>query len=185
MSSNGDQDAKANETQQNPIDAEKFSPNETPAEEKHVKFASGDQLVQPKGPSSTPELQPKWAILSLYLMVLATGCFQTGLSIFGNNQVSPVLIAKFGWDVSEARLYNSIIGNAGILGILAGSVTGGPIINLGRRRATFIMDIVVLVGVGISLIFSLPTILLGRFIIGYTGGVFNMICSKSVLEVVN
>lgn len=95
------------------------------------------------------------------------------------------MIAKFGWDEAETRLYNSMIGNAGILGILTGSILGGPIINYSRRNSVFIMNAVVLVGVGISLILTLPTILIGRFIIGFTGGVFNMITSKCVYECVN
>lgn len=47
------------------------------------------------------------------------------------------------------------------------------------------MNVIVLLGVGISLILTLPTIFIGRFIIGFTGGVFNMITSKSIYESLN
>jgi MFS family permease len=96
-----------------------------------------------------------------------------------------VLNVQFEWDNDQIKLFGSLIGNAGIFGILVGSISGGKFINGGRRRAIFIMSGLVFTGSGISLIKTIPTIIIGRFICGFTGGVFNMICSKSILESVN
>lgn len=90
--------------------------------------------------------------------------------------------AKFGWDDNQIKLYGTLIGNAGLFGILFGSVFGGPLINGGRRRAIFLLCSFIFVGSGLSLIETIPTIIIGRIINGFSAGVFNMICSKSMFE---
>lgn len=80
------------------------------------------------------------------------------------------------------KVYGSILGNSGVFGLFFGSILGGPIINRGRRRAIFILGILVLIGSGVSLIKTIPTIFIGRFICGFTGGVYTMICSKAIFE---
>lgn len=72
--------------------------------------------------------------------------------------------------------------NAGILGIAVGSLLGGKIITYGRRRAILIMDIVIIVGTLLTLIRTIPTIIVGRFICGCASGVFNICMSKSISE---
>jgi len=38
------------------------------------------------------------------------------------------------------------------------------------------------IGAGISLILTVPTIIIGRFICGFSAGILNMSCSKSIVE---
>lgn len=78
-----------------------------------------------------------------------------------------------------------MIGSIGIVGILAGSLFSGPLVVKGRRRAMFITAGIVFIGSGLSLILTVPTLLIGRFVIGFTGGVFNLLASKCMYESVN
>jgi hypothetical protein len=75
-----------------------------------------------------------------------------------------VLIAKFEWDEDQSKLWNSLIGNSSLLGMLIGSCFGGGLIIGGRRRAIFMMNGLIYIGSSISLARTTPTILIGRFI---------------------
>lgn len=102
----------------------------------------------------------------------------------GNTQTAPILIAKFGWDESETRLYNSLIGNSGLLGLMVGSIFGGGLITKGRRRAILLMNILIYIGASFTLVRTLATILIGRFICGFAAGIFQMCSIKSIFETV-
>lgn len=121
-------------------------------------------------------------MLTFYIVVMCLGTLHVGWAIFGNTQTALILITKFGWDKEETKLWNSLIGNAGLLGNMIGSVFGGQIINKGRRFSTFIMNILILVGVAISLFQTIPTIFIGRFIQGCAAGVMQMCGIKSIFE---
>ena len=72
----------------------------------------------------------------------------------------------------------------GLLGVLIGSLIGGFIIEKGRRKATIFMNIFIYIGASISLILTVPTICIGRFICGLAAAVFNMTLMKTIYETV-
>ena len=72
--------------------------------------------------------------LCIFTFVIGLGNFQTGFAISGNNQTAPVIKAKFGWDDSEAVLFNTLISSAAIFGIVTGSLVGGKFIQKGRKE---------------------------------------------------
>ena len=72
--------------------------------------------------------------------------------MFGNTQTAPVLIAKFGWDVEQAILYNTLISNSSVVGLFMGSLLGGIIISGGRRRAILAVNVLVLIGSSTKLV---------------------------------
>jgi len=92
------------------------------------------------------------------------------------------MVAKFDWNEEESKLWISLIGNISVLGIALGSIFGGPVINRGRRRSMLAMTLVMSVGTGLSLIRTIPTIMIGRFIQGLAGGVVNNAVAKSIFE---
>lgn len=94
------------------------------------------------------------------------------------------MAAKFEWDNEQTKLYLSLIGNVSLLGVAIGSIFGGYFIDIGRRLAIFIMNALVIVGAGITLIRTVPTIMIGRFLCGFAAGTLNMCCSKSIVETV-
>lgn len=67
---------------------------------------------------------------------------------------------------------------------MLGSIFGGGLIIKGRRRAIFIMNAFIVIGAGISLILTVPTIVIGRFVCGVAAGVLNMVTMKSIFETV-
>lgn len=123
-------------------------------------------------------------MLLFYAFTIGLGVFQFGWATFGNTPTAPVFIAKFDWSYSEAKLYNTLISNSSIVGLLIGSVTAGSFIAFGRHRAIILMDIFVLIGSGISLIQTIPTILIRRFIYGFAAGVLTAAMTKCMCETV-
>jgi hypothetical protein len=122
----------------------------------------------------------KWMVV--YVLAMSIGSLQVGWAILGNTQTALILIEKFGWDKEDTKLYNSILGNMGLIGVCIGSLFGGPLITNGRRRGILIFSILEIVGVGLTLIKTMPTMCIGRFITGFSGGIFQMCNIKAVQE---
>ena len=99
-----------------------------------------------------------------YCATVGISTIHAAWAIFGNNMVAPVLTQKLEWDKEQEKLYSSLIGNMGIAGLGIGSIFGGFFISKGRRLAAFFMSAFILVGVGLSLILTVPTIMIGRFV---------------------
>lgn len=121
-------------------------------------------------------------MLYFYAISIALGTFQTGWAIFGNTQTAPVFIKKFGWNSDQSKIYITLISNSSIVGLFIGSLLGGKIVKFGRRRAILAMNAIIFIGTGISLILTIPTLLIGRFLCGCAAGVFNICTSKSIYE---
>jgi MFS family permease len=127
---------------------------------------------------------PRDLMLYFYVFSLALGVFQTGWAIFGNTQTALVFIQKFGWNSQQAKLYTTLFSNSSIVGLFIGSLVGGKIVAMGRRRAILAMNAAIILGTSITLIRTIPTIMIGRFICGCAAGVFNICMSKSICETV-
>jgi len=125
----------------------------------------------------------KWEMWK-YILSMSWGTILVGWGILGNASCAPILIVQFGWDEEETKLYNSILSTIGLLGIMMGSIFGGPIITYGRRQAIFIMFFIMPIGVGLTLIRTLPTMVIGRFITGAVSSVYQMCNIKAVQETV-
>jgi MFS family permease len=67
---------------------------------------------------------------------------------------------------------------------MIGSCFGGPFIMKGRRSAVFIISGIVYLGSGLTLIRTIPTIILGRFLHGFASAIFSLIMAKSIFETV-
>ena len=101
-----------------------------------------------------------------------------------NTQTTPIFQAKFGWDESETKFYNTIITTAGVIGMAIGSVFGGKTITIGRRKATLITQTIGFFGGLLTQIRTVPTICIGRLMYGLAAGHANIIMSKSINETV-
>lgn len=127
-------------------------------------------------------MKPKMRIFYLYVFTIGLGVFEWGWAEFGNTQTGPVLVEKFGWSVEEGRLYNTLISNSSIVGLLIGSLFAGKLISYGRHTAINYMNILVFIGTSLSLIRTVPTILIGRFISGFAAGVLTTAMTKCIVE---
>lgn len=91
-------------------------------------------------------------------------------------------MAKFDWSVEEGRLYNTLISNSSLVGLLIGSLIAGKLISLGRHKAIHQMNVLVVLGTGISLVRTIPTLIIGRFISGFAAGVLTAAMTKCIVE---
>lgn len=74
--------------------------------------------------------------------------------------------------------------NSSIVGISIGSLCGGKVVAYGRRKSMYFMNAAIIIGTAITLILTVPTIMIGRFICGCASGVFNIIMFKSIFETI-
>jgi MFS family permease len=81
-------------------------------------------------------------------------------------------------------LFNTLISNSSLVGLLIGSVFAGSLISYGRHRAIIFMDVLVILGTGISLIMTIPTIIIGRFLSGFAAGVLTAAMTKCIVETI-
>ena len=77
-----------------------------------------------------------------------------------------------------------MLGTTLVLGMTLGAVTGGKLMKIGRRRAQFINIFVGLAGAGITMEFNLTTILIGRFLFGFSSGLFSSTVPRYIEETV-
>ena len=73
-------------------------------------------------------LDPKWKQLTIYILAMSIGSLQVGWAILGNTQTALILAKQFEWAEEDVKLYNSILGNCGLVGVMIGSLFGGPLI---------------------------------------------------------
>lgn len=90
---------------------------------------------------------------------------------------------KFGWDKgTDANFHEGLISGSLILGMTIGAVSGGKLMSIGRRKAQFINITIGIIGISITMIWSFPTILLGRFFFGFCTGSFSSTVSRYIEE---
>ena len=77
-----------------------------------------------------------------------------------------------------------MINTSAILGLTIGSLTAGFFLVYGRNKAIIIWEVIAIFGCGLTLIKTLATICVGRFIIGLTAGVMNVACAKAMDETI-
>lgn len=131
-----------------------------------------------------PHLIPNKEQLHLYALALGLGAMQIGWSLCGNTQTAPILIKKFGWDIEEAKLWNTIISSSSILGLTIGTFAAGVVIKIGRRKTILLMNIFVILGTVATLWQNLWMIILGRTLCGFCGGILSVSMSKSLYETI-
>jgi len=93
--------------------------------------------------------------------------------------------AKFNWVTDdEISKHEAELGASVVLGMTLGAVNGGILMRIGRRRAIILCCILGIAGVSTTMIWNFQLILLGRFIFGFSVGLFSSICPKFIEEVV-
>lgn len=112
------------------------------------------------------------------------GTWHRGFAFVGNTSSTPVFEAKFGWDKDETIFYNTVISSAAIVGLAVGSFLTGFILKLGRRKAAIVGHIIAISGSAIAMFCTVPTLTIGRFFIGFAGGVSNVVFGKMIGETI-
>jgi len=133
----------------------------------------GEEGSEQSKPSEVAQPQVRMSILFLYVLALSPGLLQTAWALCGNTHTAGVFAVKFGWDENQAMFWNSMINSSAVFGLMIGSLFGGKLIVGGRRRATFIAAVIVIVGGLFTQYLSIATLCIGRFLMAYASGVFN------------
>ena len=140
------------------------------------------------GPSDSllkdPVMEPNKKSLYWYSFVIGIAMFQCAWAVVGNTQTAPILIGKFGWDEQQAKFYNTMITAFPIIGLLFGGLVGGKIVTYGRSKTLLSMELLIIVASLIQQYLSIPTLIAGRFLLGFGSGVMNVAVSKSLYETV-
>ena len=123
------------------------------------------------------DLRPNTPFLFCLTLNLWVCCWQAGFGLAGNNIIGDILSDQMGWGANNA-LYNTIISSVGVAGLTLGSLLAGLITTNGRRRALMQSNCIVLVATALMMVLNLYAILVGRFLLGFAGGL--MICGSNL-----
>lgn len=91
-----------------------------------------------KAETSEDMLEVRMSYLVLFTAFYGFGTWHATWALAGNSQTTPVFEAKFGWTEDETITNNTLISSAGILGFFLGSLVGGHLLRIGRRKAAIL-----------------------------------------------
>lgn len=76
-----------------------------------------------------------------------------------------------------------MIGTAAPLGAAIGALSGGKLSSIGRRNALLVINVLLVIGVGISELQNFATLIVGRLIMGAAAGSFSVISPMFISEI--
>ena len=117
-----------------------------------------------------------------YTACYVLGTWQCSFAIAGNGQTTNVFEAKFDWNKDDTIFYNTVISSQGMIGLAVGSFGGGSLIKIGRRKTAIIAHIIAICASSICMYDSVFMLSLGRFVLGISAGLANMVYGKSITE---
>ena len=93
------------------------------------------------------------AYLVSFVALIFLGGMHVGFSIGSANQLATLFNVKYGWKPGyDQDIHQSFIGSSVVVGLCIGSMAGGKVINMGRRKTILIFDMVGICGVLCTLI---------------------------------
>lgn len=99
------------------------------------------------------------------------------------NFLTTLIPTQLGWETENFNTANSIIGTAAPLGAAVGALSGGKLASIGRKNALLVINVVLLIGIGISEVKAFGTIIVGRLIMGAAAGSFSVISPMFISEI--
>lgn len=119
----------------------------------------------------------------LFALTLVIVGFHVGYAMAYTNQTAKTLDAKFNWDKKTSTLYQSMIGSFAVGAMMVGSTLGGKLIAIGRVKVLDIAAVVGILGVALTLIEDIRTILAGRLLYGFSTGLIAVAWPRYMDEV--
>lgn len=124
--------------------------------------------------------------LSAWMTTISIGMFQFGYSIAMFNIFTKILFYQYQKDgkevIHDQDNFNSLVTTVVPLGAAFGAFTGGFLSSFGRRLAVFILNVIIIAGSSITMIFNFYALLLGRLMLGYGAGAFTVISPLFISE---
>ena len=117
------------------------------------------------------------------ILTVSLGFMQFGVGMNSWSNSQPAFAYKLDWDKDQEKVLGDVCQSIIIFGAACGALSCSYLLGLGKYRVLLLLNVVITVGVGISLIGQwLWLICLGRLIWGYAFGAFSVVCAKTVNE---
>jgi len=92
--------------------------------------------------------------------------YPIGFTIAGYNTAGIIIEKQTGWE----NLYTTLITSSSVLGLMIGSLLCDKFIAFGRIKIAYIANIIILLSVVPQMWLTLPSLIAGRFIMGFGAG---------------
>ena len=126
----------------------------------------------------------KKGYLFFNVLVISLGFMQFGVGMNSLSNTVDAWARYFNWSEDDTTLYSDILQSINIAGAAVGALSCSKLLFMPRLRVMLILNAVLCVGVGISLIGQKIWIMaIGRFIWGLGYGAFSVLCAKFVNEI--
>lgn len=122
--------------------------------------------------------------LAIFSILLNCGGFCIGHTLSGTNQTSSILKSHFPEYAADPTFYDTLVGSAGIAGMTIGAIFGGRVVQLGRRKSYIIATSIGILGVCLTLIENIYSIITGRFLFGLSSGIYSGTIPRFIEETV-
>lgn len=116
------------------------------------------------------------------MLTISLGMIQFGYMIGSWNAASAAYGKRLGWDEDETTTKVMVVQSLTTGGAAVGALFSGPIAYIGRWKCLIFTNIVVLVGVSLTLVNEFWVLCIGRFIYGLAVGSFSIFCPKYIAE---
>ena len=132
--------------------------------------------------ASVREHKPNYRSITLFMLLV--GAFSMGLSTtMYTSPLTSLIEAKYGWETGsdESETSFEMINISLRLGLIFGSLAGGPLIQKGRRWALLVGCSIGIIGVALSIPVNFALFVASRFILGFVQGV-NLVAGNRFIE---
>ena len=132
---------------------------------------------------TTKDVKKCYVLMNVFAISLGFMQFGIGMNSWSNTQ--PAFKVYFGWTDSQETTNGDILQSIIILGAAVGALSCAKFLAIGKYRLLLILNIVLCIGVGITLVGKYVWLMcIGRFIWGLSFGAFSVVSAKMVNEIV-
>ena len=127
-----------------------------------------------------------WYLVS-WVCVITLGSFIFGYGTVYFNSLTVMIYKQYKHHnanyIDNRDTFNSIVTTMVILGAFLGSFSISPLLSFGMRSCMLFVDLIIIIGAAINLIFNFWALLMGRLLVGWGCGAFTVIAPIMINEI--
>ena len=127
-----------------------------------------------------------WYLIS-WVCVITLGSFIFGYGTVYFNSLTVMIYKQYKYHnvnyIDNRDTFNSIVTTMVILGAFVGSFSISPLLSFGMRSCMLFVDLIIIIGAAINLIFNFWALLMGRLLVGWGCGAFTVIAPIMINEI--
>jgi len=167
------------------IELPKQTDKEIIPEEEIPQTENANTEIEVKTTEEVKEFKVRTCNLIFMMINLAIGYFMFGYEVGVFNQIQLNIAHDLQWAKDDKKIYISVISVMIAVGAIFGSVVMGKVsYQTGRKWAYIINDIIMLVGIAITMIANTVSMIIGRFMCGFAVGGYTAIVPVFLKELV-